>query len=146
MLKHLITVSVFWLVQRIDQYDCNIYNNDDIKIWLNIIQSVLPGFIYTVTFAEVNTYSGHSCTNSMIAQDKTADAVQRSHSRENVLEHADYNMSIKSSHKDPEGTCISLDQVLSWLSLQYYIQFMSCVAGTFSIVRYVSSLKRIVCG
>ena len=100
-------------MQLIDQYDCNIYNNDGIKIWLNIIQCVLPGFIHTVTFAEVNTYSGHSCINSMIAQDKTADAVQRSHSRDNVLEHADHNMSIKSSHKDLEGSCISLDQVLS---------------------------------
>ena len=52
----------------------------------------------------------------MIAQDRTPDAVQRSHleaPRENVLEHADHNMSIKSSHKDLESSCISIDQVLS---------------------------------
>ena len=29
------------------------------------------------------------------------------------LEHADHSMSIKSNHKDLEGSCISLDQVLS---------------------------------
>ena len=33
----------------------------------------------SVAFAEVNTYSGHKCSDSMIAQDRTHDAVQRSH-------------------------------------------------------------------
>ena len=32
-----------------------------------------------VTFVEVNTYSGHNCSNLMITQDRTPDAVQRSH-------------------------------------------------------------------
>ena len=33
-------------------------------------------YIHNVAFAEVNTYSGHKCSDSMIAQDRTHDAVQ----------------------------------------------------------------------
>ena len=50
-----------------------------------------------------------SCFNSLLRAG-LADAVQRS---PELLEHIDDNMSIKSSHKDLEGSCISLDQDLS---------------------------------
>ena len=36
-------------------------------------------YIYIVAFTEVNMYSGHKSSDSMNAQDRTHDAVQRSH-------------------------------------------------------------------
>ena len=35
--------------------------------------------VVVVTFVEVNTYNGHNCSNLLLTQDRTPDAVQRSH-------------------------------------------------------------------
>ena len=45
---------------------------------LIIPNSIVSTIVGIVTFTEVNTYSGHKCSNSMIAQDRTPDAKQRS--------------------------------------------------------------------
>ena len=92
-------------------------------------------------------HSGHKCSNSMIAQDRTPDAVQRSHlqaPRKNVLERADHSMSIKSGHNDLEGSCISLDQVLSdtTLSINTNITYMMCYSMRISIANLPAMCRR----